>query len=243
MDVRSYAHIHGVQREHWWYAARRQILDRVLSDLHARGLPQGTLLDLGCGVGANLPVLEKYGEALGVDVSSEAVEFCRAQGIENVARADLDHLAGVPADSASVVLLADVIEHLDDEGPCLDAAFEALAPGGALIVTVPAFMFLWSPADDFAHHRRRYTAPELEKVIAQRFDIQHLTYFNTLLFGLVLAGRGMEKLLKRQGDDTYAVPPTPVNQILRSMFAAESLVVPRRRLPFGVSLLCVARKR
>lgn len=243
MDVRSYSHINEAQRDHWWYAARRTILDRVLSQVHAEGLPQGTLLDLGCGVGANLPVLEKYGKALGVDMSPEAVEFCKAQGMENVTRADLDHLEGVPANSASVVLLADVIEHLDDEGPCLDAAFGALAPGGALIVTVPAFMFLWSPADDFAHHRRRYTAPELEKVIARRFDIQHLTYFNTFLFGLVLAGRGMEKLLNRQGDDTYSVPPSPVNQVLKSIFAAESLVVPRRRLPFGVSLLCVARKR
>lgn len=243
MDVRSYSHINEAQRDHWWYAARRTILDRVLSQVHAEGLPQGTLLDLGCGVGANLPILEKYGEALGVDMSPEAVEFCKAQGIENVTHADLDHLEGVPANSASVVLLADVIEHLDDEGPCLDAAFAALAPGGALIVTVPAFMFLWSPADDFAHHRRRYTAPELEKVIARRFDIQHLTYFNTFLFGLVLAGRGMEKLFNRQGDDTYSVPPAPVNQVLKSIFAAESLVVPRRRFPFGVSLLCVARKR
>ncbi len=243
MDVRSYSHINEAQRDHWWYAARRKILDRVLSEVHAEGVPAGTLLDLGCGVGANLPMLEKYGQTLGVDMSPEAVEFCKAQGIENVTRADLDHLEGVPANSASVVLLADVIEHLDDEGPCLQAAYDALAPGGALIVTVPAFMFLWSPADDFAHHRRRYTAPELEQVIAPLFAIQHLTYFNTFLFGLVLAGRATEKLLRRQGDDTYAVPPPVVNQVLKTIFGAESLLVPRRKLPFGVSLLCVARKR
>lgn len=243
MDVRTYAAINEAQRDHWWYAARRTILDRVLSEVHAAGLPKGTLLDLGCGTGSNLPVLEKYGKAHGLDMSPEAVEFCRLQGIDNVTRADLDHLEGVPPESASVVLLADVIEHLDDERPCLEAARAALAPGGALIVTVPAFMFLWSPADDLAHHRRRYTAPELRQVIGSLFEIEHLTYFNTFLFGLVLAGRATEKLLKRQGDDSYAVPPTPVNQTLKAIFAAESFLVPKRKLPFGVSLLCVARKR
>ncbi|MCA9640963.1 MAG: hypothetical protein KC492_09715, partial [Myxococcales bacterium] len=150
---------------------------------------------------------------------------------------------GVPPESASVVLLADVIEHLDDERPCLEAARAALAPGGALIVTVPAFMFLWSPADDFAHHRRRYTAPELKQVIGSMFEVEHLTYFNTFLFGLILAGRATEKLLKRQGDDTYSVPPSPVNRTLKAIFSAESFLVPKRKLPFGVSLLCVARKR
>ena len=147
-------------------------------------MPQGTLYDLGCGVGANLPVLEKFGPTVGVDMSQDAVAFCHERGHANVVRADLDHLQGLEPGSGSVVVLADVIEHLDDEHPCLAAAHRALAPNGALIVTVPAYQFLWSPADDLSHHKRRYTATSLRRVLEPLFAIEHVTYFNTLLFGL-----------------------------------------------------------
>jgi SAM-dependent methyltransferase len=243
VDAGYYATLNGVQEQHWWYAARRRILEQVLRRVHDEGVPEGTLYDLGCGVGANLGVLEKFGPAVGVDGSPEAVAFCHERGHRNVRLEDLNRLQGVPDGSARVVVLADVIEHLDDERPCLEAARRALAPNGALIVTVPAYMFLWSPADEINHHRRRYTAEQLRKVIAPLFEIQHLTYFNTLLFGLVLSGRVMEKVLRRPGDDMASIPGALVNNVLRETFGAEASIVPRVSLPFGVSILCIARKR
>jgi SAM-dependent methyltransferase len=243
MDTRYYATLNDVQERHWWYAARRTILDRVLTRVFESGVPQGKLYDLGCGVGANLPVLEKFGPTLGVDMSPEAIAFCKIRGADNVVQADLNRLDGVADGSGGVVVLADVIEHLDDEGPCLQAARRALADGGALIVTVPAYMFLWSPADDLNHHKRRYTAGSLRRVIERYFSIEHLTYFNTLLFAPIVGGRLLERLLRRHGDDGAAVPSEPVNGALRSVFALEAGVVTRRRLPFGGSLLCIARKR
>jgi SAM-dependent methyltransferase len=242
VETDYYATLDAVQERHWWYQARRTILERVLEGVYAEGVPSGTLYDLGCGVGANLSVLEKFGPTQGVDMSPEAIEFCKRRGRSNVAVADLNVLQGIPDSSASVVVLADVIEHLDDERPCLAAARRALAPGGVLIVTVPAYMFLWSPADDINHHRRRYTASSLRRVLEPMFSIRHLTYFNTWLFGLVLAGRLGEKLLRRGGDDMAHVPPAAVNGTLQRIFASEAHVVPRHRLPFGVSVLCVARK-
>jgi SAM-dependent methyltransferase len=243
VDAAYYTTLDAVQERHWWYSARRTILERVLERVFAEGVPSGVLYDLGCGVGANLPLLEKFGRAVGVDTSEAAVEFCHARGHRNVRQADLNRLEGIEDGSGSVVVLADVIEHLDDEGPCLRAAHRALAKGGALIVTVPAYQFLWSPADDINHHYRRYTASSLRRVIEPLFAIEHLTYFNTLLFGMVLVGRLAEKALNRPGDDTAAVPREPVNALLRSVFATEARVVPRRRLPFGVSILCVSKKR
>lgn len=243
MDKQYYAILNGVQERHWWYVARRKILDRVLTRVYAEGVPGGKLYDLGCGVGANLPVLEKFGETLGVDMSPEAVAFCRERGATNVVQADLNRLEGLADGSAAVVVLADVIEHLDDEVPCLEAAKRALAVNGVLIVTVPAYMFLWSPADDLNHHRRRYTAGSLGKVIGQMLSIEHLTYFNTLLFGAILCGRVVEKALNRGGDDGAQVPQEPMNSLLRRLFELEANVVADRQLPFGVSILCVARKR
>lgn len=243
LEKHYYGTLNEVQQRHWWYVARRGILDRVLGEAFAQGVPEGTLYDLGCGVAANLPVLEKFGKTVGVDTSPEAVAFCHERGHENVVAADLNALSGIREGSGSVVVLADVIEHLDDETACLKAAWRTLAPNGVLIVTVPAYKFLWSPADDLAHHKRRYTATSLRRAIEPMFEIQHLTYFNTFLFGLVLAGRAVEALLKRGGDDMAHVPPDPVNAVLSAVFSAERNIVPRHKLPFGVSILCVARKR
>jgi SAM-dependent methyltransferase len=243
MDRNFYATLAGVQKQHWWYAARRTILQRVLERVVREGVPSGTLYDLGCGVGANLPVLEKFGPTVGVDFSPEAVAFCHEQGFVGARQADLNSLEGLDDDSGSIIVLADVIEHLDDEALCLHAAHRALAPGGALIVTVPAFMFLWGPSDEIVHHRRRYTAAQLRRVIEPLFEIEHLTYFNMLLFGLVSVGRLVERVLKRGGDEGAGIPGQGVNTLLRNIFAAEAHAVTKARLPFGVSILCIARKR
>lgn len=243
MKSEYYATLNAVQERHWWYAARRTILEKVLRVVFDAGVPKGNLYDLGCGVGANLNVLEKFGPTVGVDMSPEAVTFCHERGLNNVVQADLNALGGIADESGSVVVLADVIEHLDVEAPCLRAAHRALAPNGALIVTVPAYMFLWGPADDLNHHRRRYTDSQLRRVIEPLFEIEHLTYFNTLLFGLIVAGRLFERAFNRSGDDMAHLPPSPVNCALQTLFASEANVVPRRRLPFGGSILCVARKR
>jgi len=243
VDTEYYASLDAIQERHWWYAARRSILERVLERVIKVGVPDGKLYDLGCGVGANLPVLEKFGPTLGVDLSPEAIEFCKRRGRGNVALANLNVLEVLADNSGSVAMLADVVEHLDDPMPCLEAAYRALKPGGALIVTVPAYKFLWGPSDVVAHHKRRYTAPELRKLLEPLFEIEHITYFNTLLFGLITAGRFGEMLLQRRGDDGAKLPPALVNAVLETIFRVEARVVPRHNLPFGVSLLGVARKR
>jgi SAM-dependent methyltransferase len=242
VDAALYLALHQNQERHWWYAARRTIFSAVLDDLHNRGLPPGKLYDLGCGVGANLPMLERFGPTIGVDVSDDAVAFCKSRGHENVFRADLNRLEGLESESARVVMLTDVIEHLDDEEPCLRAARRLLAPGGALVVTVPACPFLWGPSDEVSQHKRRYMEDSLRAVIAPLFSIERTTYFNTFLFGAVAAGRLLERVLARPGIEGASAPPWPVNSVLRSIFEAEAPLLPRVHLPIGVSLLCVARK-
>lgn len=234
--------LHDAQERHWWYAARREILTSVLERVQADGVPEGKLYDLGCGVGANLSVLERFGPTVGIDTSAEAVEYCRMRGHPNVECCDLDRLEGLPDGSGSIALLADVIEHLDDEDPCLRAAHRLLKPGGVLVVTVPAFMFLWSGLDEIAHHRRRYTESQLRQVLLRHFEIDWSSYFNTFLFPSVLAGRLLERTLGRDGTDETHVPPTPVNAALKGIFASEAGLLGRVRLPFGVSVLAVARK-
>ncbi len=235
--------VHQGQRTHWWYAARRRILREVLRQVAHQGVPEGRWYDLGCGVGANLPVLESFGPTVGVDGSPAAVAFCRQRGHADVQLADVGDLRELPAGSGSVALLADVLEHIADEQRCLAGIRRLLAPGGALVVTVPAFAFLWGPSDEANHHQRRYTERGLCRVLEQHFRIEWSTYFNALLFGLVAGGRLLERALGRSGLEGAAVPPWPVNPALAAVFSLEARLVGRVHLPLGVSLLVVARKR
>ncbi len=241
MEATLYEALHRVQQQHWWYVARRAILDRVLASV-APSLPSGTFYDLGCGVGANLSVLERYGTTIGIDSSPEAVQHSRERGYGDIRVGDLNRLEDFPEESASLVLLADVIEHLDHEEACLLSARRLLKPGGVLVVTVPALMLLWSSFDRMAHHRRRYTEKSIRQVVGRHFDIERTTYFNTLLFAPVLTGRLVERLLRRDGHDEARIPPRLVNSALSAIFSLESRLVGRVHLPVGVSLLCIARK-
>jgi SAM-dependent methyltransferase len=237
-----YEAMRDVQARHWWYSARRRILDQTLERVRDSGVPDGVIYDLGCGVGANLAMLKRFGTCVGVDSSPEAVAYCHELGHHEVLRSDLERLEGLTPDSGNVVLLADVLEHLDDVDGCLRSVRTLLKPGGAVVITVPAFMFLWSGLDELAHHRRRYTERELRQSVGRHFEIEWSTYFNTLLFLPAYACRVLERALGRDGSDESRVPPWPFNDLLRSVFAAETHLLERTRLPFGVSVLCVARK-
>jgi len=219
----------------------------VLSGLAAGGLPEGKLYDLGCGVGSNLEVLGRYGEAVGLDGSGAALAAARARGRHNVRLVDLDHAdkAIDPREhgSAKIVLLADVLEHLQDERVALALADRLLVPGGALVATVPAFKFLWGPADLMNQHHRRYTRATLEATIAPHFRIEKLSYFNFFLFPPIGAVRALERVVGGDGENEVAMLPGPVNVTLKRIFASEAGWLARGSFPFGVSLLCVARKR
>lgn len=242
-----------VEEQHWWWAGRRAILGSLLAGLQRRGdLPAGPLVDLGCGVGSNLPVLAKFGRALGYDTSPEAVRMAQRVGRHNVFSADLAQgFAGLPSSgegaiaeaSASVVLLADVIEHLQDDRAAIALAKQLLAPGGVVVVTVPAFQFLWGPADELNHHVRRYARDQLGKVVGAELDVERLSYFNTSMFAPIAAVRVLERFLRSSGEGEVRLPPAPVNVLLRELFSAEAHVLSRTDLPVGVSLLCVGRKR
>jgi SAM-dependent methyltransferase len=246
VDESAYRMMAAAERRHWWWCGRRAILGRVLSDLFAAGIaPRGTLYDLGCGVGANLELLARFGPAVGYERADAAVALAHSLGRTNVHAADLalgEEALPEPQPPGGVVLLADVLEHLDDDRPALALAARLLLPGGILLATVPALPWLWGPADDFNHHRRRYTRDSLVAAIEPRFRIRRVTYFNSLLLGPIAAVRLLSRVLRLPGAEEAKLPSRPVNALLRWIFAAEAPLLERTDLPIGVSLLCVAQK-
>ncbi|HKG60335.1 MAG TPA: methyltransferase domain-containing protein [Pyrinomonadaceae bacterium] len=243
MMEHTYPILFRVEQSHWWHIGRRQIIASFVEDICRRVTDRRPrILDVGCGTGANLLMLSQYGDAEGVDVSEDALAFCRERGLENVKLGAAEEL---PYDDGTfdLVTALDVVEHLDDDVAGLREMRRVLRPGGRVLLFVPTFMFLWGLQDDVSHHRRRYRLPELQRVLEQAgFQIERTTYANITFFMPILAMRKLMRLMgiKAESENNINVPA--LNGVLARLLGAESFVLRYMNIPFGVSGLCVARK-
>lgn len=243
MNPQAYPEMARTQADHWWFAARRDILRR---QLQALALPPGArILEIGSGTGANLALLAEFGQVVGLEMEAAAISLARQAGAGG-ARVEL-HRGRCPEDLDCVagrfdlICLFDVLEHIQDDARSLACLAQRLRPGGRLLVTVPAYPWMWGPHDVHLHHQRRYTRATLRKACGQAgLSVAWLSHFNTLLFPLALAGRLVEKATGRVSGAT-ATPAAPLNALLRRTFAMERHLLGPVRLPFGLSLLLVAR--
>lgn len=243
MENVLYETFYEIERKHWWCVARRDILDAVLS----QELPHGSrLLDIGCGTGFFLETMGDRYEGWGLDQSELAVSMCRARGLDNVHVGSALDVSAVGGEKFDAVTLFDVLEHLDDEAVAMENVLRALNPGGRVILTVPAFKWLWSKHDDVSQHKRRYVREELGGVLTRAgFTIEKLTYFNAYLFPLAVARRLGRKLLNSDDGVEFDMPPEALNRFLMAAFRAETPALLRAKangaFPIGLSLLAVAR--
>jgi SAM-dependent methyltransferase len=230
-----------IERDHWWFVGKRMILRAVLEDR----VRNDRLLDLGCGTGGVLRDWMDESRCFGIDRNPLALEICARNGFARLVRGDLTSL---PFDEQSfdAVLLMDVIEHLDDDLGFLRTASELCAPGGRVVVAVPAFQALWSQHDETFEHRRRYSAKQLVTVIRRAgLEPERVTYTNTLLFPVAAVWRlasyrlGFGRVAPKH--DFWPIPGW-LNRILTGVYALEARLLKRFDLPFGVSVLCVARR-
>jgi len=242
MKEHTYPIMFRVEQSHWWYTGRRKILadfvDAICRQVTDR---RPRILDVGCGTGANLLMLSQYGDAEGVDVSEDALAFCRERGLDKVRLGAAEEL---PYEDGTfdLVTALDVVEHLDDDLAGLREMRRVLRPGGRVLLFVPTFMFLWGLQDDVSNHRRRYRLPELQRVLEQAgFEIERTTYANITFFLPILAMRQLMRLTGIKADSENNINVSALNGVLGGVFGAESWFLKRLNLPFGVSGLCVAR--
>jgi SAM-dependent methyltransferase len=232
-----------LERRHWWFQGRRRILDRMLARLDPPLPPGARALDVGCGTGANGPVLAaRAAFAVGIDASpiplglGEPTHGARLRG-------DATALP-FPPESFDLVVALDVLEHLDDDAGGARELHRVLRPGGVALIFVPALRLLWGLQDDVSHHRRRYGRAQLRALVAAAgLQIQRLTFFNSFLFPPILAARLMMRVLPPRHLHSENELGGPVaNAVLGAIFGAEAPLLDRIDLPIGVSLACLARR-
>jgi SAM-dependent methyltransferase len=243
MEQHTYSIMYEVEGKHWWFAGRRHIIagfvERACRDL---GKLRPRILDVGCGTGANLQMLSRFGVAEGVDVSVAALNFCRARGLAEVKQGAAESL---PYEDAAFDLVTglDVVEHLDDDIAGLKEMRRVLRPGGRAVLFVPAFMFLWGVQDDISHHRRRYTLPELKlKLREAGLTVERATYANLTFFAPILIGRLLMRLIGWRPASENNITISALNGLLGRIFSVESWWLRRLNFPFGVSIVCVAKR-
>jgi SAM-dependent methyltransferase len=238
----EYRRMFEAEERQWWYAGQREVA-RALLEPFSRRSGGWRLLDAGCGTGYNLLALASLGEPLGVDLSSDAIRFCRERGVR-VARAGLLALPFAAA-SFDAVTSFDVIYHawVEDDGAAVAEMARVLRPGGLLLVRVPALEALRGAHDAEVLTRRRYTRPELERLLrGAGLELVRSTYANSLLLPLLYARRTLDRLLAREGSDVGFLP-APLERLFRAAFGVEAALVRRGlALPLGASVLALARK-
>jgi len=243
MQQHTYSIMYEVEGKHWWFAGRRRIIAEFVKNIcRVVGKTRPRILDVGCGTGANLQMLAQFGDAEGVDVSTEALDFCRARGLDKVEQGAAEHLPFADA-SFDLVTGLDVVEHLDDDIAGLREMRRVLRPDGRAVLFVPAFMFLWGVQDDISHHRRRYTLPELkEKLREAGLEVERASYANITFFFPILIGRVLMRLTGVRPASENNITIGGLNGLLGRILGAESWWLRRMNFPFGVSIICVARK-
>ncbi len=238
MERIIYDRMAELDTQHWWYRARRD----VLHDLIARRIaprPGGRVLEVGCGTGHNLAMLGSFGSVDAVELDSAARSVAEKRFGKSVIDARLPGLDGLESGAYDLVAALDVVEHVEDDRGALQGLARCLAPRGRILVTVPAFPFLWSAHDVANHHHRRYTKASLRQAVTDAgLTLEFMGWFNSLLFPLAVADRMWGKLRGREGSDD-ALPPPALNSAFETVFGLERHALGRLPLPPGVSIAAI----
>lgn len=240
MQKYLYRDLYQLEESHWWHISKRALVSFFIKQNIS-----GTdikILDVGCGTGKNMEAFGKYGNCFGIDHSSDAIAFCKKRGIK---KAFLGSAEKIPFTKHSFDLITalDVLEHVDDL-KSLKEIYRVLKTNGIIIITVPAFPWLWSKWDEVLHHKRRYTKESLKKILyVNNFKILKISYvYSFLILPAFLVRLVKTFLFKNYYPSDFKLSNKPFNFILGNISKFESFFLSFLNLPFGTSLIAIAQK-
>ena len=230
-----------IENKHWWFVARRVLFAETLRSVDH--IPGDAIVDIGCGTGGNFALLQAYGEVTGLELDAVAAAMAGVHG-RVIRGGDTGHWP-IAANSVGTFTAFDVLEHIVDDSAAMANLYASLKPGGSLILSVPAYGWLWSRHDELLHHQRRYLARDIRSLAqAAGFEIRYISYHNCILFPVSVILRLVSRLSGgRLGVDENRVPSPLINGLLRMIYSLERHLVKKEiRLPFGLSIIAVLSK-
>lgn len=231
--------LYQAERDHWWYQSRRLIMEHLFwNKVQNKKL---TVLSIGCSTGQELLHIRQFADVTGIDIDAQAVKACQKRGIKalhgDIQRYDFQ------GEKFDIIVAMDVLEHIEDDYGTLKKMYDLLKPQGKLLVTVPAFQFLWSQHDETGDfpHVRRYTFSSLKKLLnSQKLSINLLSYYNFFLFPVAF----ITKKIMNAPIDTQLKPlPYLLHTIFKTVFSCERFFLPYISFPWGVSLVALCQKK
>lgn len=242
MQREAYEEMAQLQKDHWWFRGRREILQSVIASLSLPELPD--ILEIGAGTGGNLRMLSTFGHVKAVELD----DYARSIAIQKTGGRIEVKYGRLPEDipfgrhQFDLLCLFDVLEHVQDDAGALKTMRELVTSGGYAVITVPAYQWMWGKHDERLRHFRRYQSKELlRKASEAGWVVSQLTYFNTLLFPLALCARFMDKIFPSVQPRGTSMPAKAINALMCFVFSSEKNLLRAFNLPFGMSLLAVLK--
>ncbi len=243
MRPTEHARMFAFEDHYWWFVGRQAVL-RSLLDRHLPPCADRRILDVGCGSGATLRSLERYGTTVGLDPFPSAIELSRRRGLDRLVMGDATALP-LASESCDLVTSLDVLEHIGAERTAVAEMTRVLKPGGHLALMVPAYQFLWSQHDVALDHQRRYTAPRVREVLEEAgLRVVRLGYCITFLLPAALLVRLSERCRAKSPEPHCALIELPplLNRLCLATVQLEARLIGHLNLPAGVSVVCLAQR-
>ncbi len=235
-----YEDLFSLEDKHWWHISKRQIVRQLIEKYNKVKNPK--ILDVGCGTGKNMENLKSLGFVYGLDSSIDALNFCKKRGLKNLilGSAEKTHLK---KDTFNIITLLDVLEHTDDN-KALQEVYRILKNDGLIIITVPAYSWLWSNWDVVLHHQRRYTTKSLSEILKKNnFKTIKISYMYSFLILPALIIRTVKSLFsKKEYSSDFKLSSPLINCIMNKINGIESYFVRNLSIPIGTSIIVVAKK-
>lgn len=237
MNIVEYEKMSKMESTYWWHVGRLAIFDRQLEKLSKK--KRLKILNIGCGTGGTIKMLEKHGDVTNVDVSDEAIRYMKEKGYPNVIKVDGIKLP-FKDNTFDLVAAFDVLEHIEQEVGALEEWRRVLGPQGQIFISVPAYQWLWSQHDISLHHHRRYTRKSLKKA-GKKAGLKdtRLSYAIGFSLPLVVGFRVINKALHRtiDAETSYVALPPRVNNLFIRLLEIEGRAQRVTKLPFGTSVM------
>lgn len=232
------------ENSYWWFVARNKILEKTVR-FFCNSDKNLNLLDVGCGTGGFAALLKDDFNVIGIDTSDIALEYSSKRGIKHLHNCYLKDFDKKPYGSINAITMLDVIEHIEDDFGVVKEAYDLLEVGSYMIASVPAYQWLWSRHDEIHMHYRRYNLEQFKKLFKNAgFKIVYASHFNTILFLPAVLKRALDKITGGDKKNNSPIDEVPdfMNSIFTKMFMIEKSWIPNVLIPFGLSIVLVAKK-